>query len=634
MKEQEIKANMAKRKHSTVKNISKNMKLKVNETKNKMKQNEKPQTETRLTRGSKKNIEKNNEPNEEEIEIELNDTKGQKIIGVKATKRKPNEETNHAENHGESRKNLGKKQRSDMEKIKINVDTNVKEIKFREISVRKSLYPRTCPECLFTYSTKYSYYKHKKLGRCQRNKSKIQKDISKNTNIWKNKDAKNSNKDEITEILELQIKKLISIESHSQQNIREKLKNQTFEEENESVSMTTQPLHCPVCNHIYKTKATFEKHFFKCKDRKPRNCPNCKKILETDKLYYSHMKGCNRSKVFDDLAMLSSLREEINEENYIDLFPSMKSAAKILDTPFFQCYHCSTMYFSKPTFITHLKKQICGNMKKRISCTYDDCDIKFSRYEHLLLHLPSYHNDTSYLNKSKYFPSYTLFEEWKANEQNETFSYLVKSRGSKVYKSNEYSYYECQFNATGDKKQDPKRKTERRKKAGLIPYLFCPARMSVFRNIPTGIVCVNYIEKHSHELSLENFKYQRFPRAVVNHILSKLKKGVTPLQILEYYQRDIMVSNSHTVNESDIKMNHLITLRFIKYLQKKLQSKEKNLIENTEGSNDGDEELYEVRLCGDNKVYEMTPINKKKPDKILYINCDDENIELEVWKIT
>ncbi|KAI5756472.1 hypothetical protein M8J77_025326 [Diaphorina citri] len=393
-------------------------------------------------------------------------------------------------------------------------------------------------------------------------------------------------------------------------------------------SNITYPRLCDICFKSCKTQTSFTKHLGKHKKKRMNNCNTNRRkkcihcggiFTNNNKEYLSHIRQCNRTRILKKLKTLSRDRDMNHDDisqTMADLFGQHKSKEKISDENILQCHDCSTMYLTRPSFIKHLKKNICGNMSKRISCTYDDCTIKFTRYEHFLHHLPHYHNDYSYLSKNKYFANFTMFEDWRAQEQNHTFSYLVKSRGSKTYKGTEYNYYECQFNAVCEGKRGPKRKTERRKKAGIIPHLFCPARMTVSTDIATGVVWVNYIEKHSHELSYEYVKkYQRFPRSIVNHITGELRKGVSPIEVLQFYHGKL---NHYDNNSKNVrKMTDMISLNFIRYLKRKLLEEERDVKEESE-----EVENYEVRFGSDVDTYELIRISSVSTETY----CNDNQV--------
>lgn len=500
--------------------------------------------------------------------------------------------------------------------------------------IGSSIYPRTCPDCLSTYVAKYSYYKHKRRNTCEKkrnillsstfgkeicvdmgskvsDKNKLIKTL-KNQIIKLNKQL-HGNSDDILNIEALAEKEIIC-ESDSTMFIKQDMEDQVPDQDTLETDILAMvyPRRCETCLNVYKNPDTFNNHRLKCTRNENNLCSNCDKVFLGKKRYYSHIQRCSRNKIMNNFSSLASLGEEFSEEedhdNFAALFPSVPKTQ--LNPDFFQCHHCSTLYFTRTSFQCHLKNNICEKPIKRISCTYKDCAIKFTRYEHLLFHLPYYHNDTSYVSKVKYFRTFGAFEKWKAAGENEGFSYLVKCRGKKTYKQTEYIYYECQFNAVCDGKRGPKRKTERRKKAGVTPYLFCPARMSVLKDTPTGYICVNYIGQHSHELSTDHVKLHRqrprIPKAVINHILEELKEGVSPREILDFYRTNLVDSDGSFAGESDLKINHLITLQFIKQLKYRLSKPDSR----SETLQEDDVEVYEVRfLEGSDEEFDLVPIS-------------------------
>lgn len=159
---------------------------------------------------------------------------------------------------------------------------------------------------------------------------------------------------------------------------------------------------CESCLFTYKTKQEFTKHQSKCRMKISsvlQKCLNCDRKFRNDKLYLSHLKRCDRYKKLKELATNIHLKEDNSHTNYFDdlsdMFPKAYTQSKVLEIENYHCYNCSTMYYSKTSFLKHKKYNVCGNMSKRILCTYEDCNIKFTRYEHFLLHLPSYHDDVT-----------------------------------------------------------------------------------------------------------------------------------------------------------------------------------------------------------------------------------------------
>lgn len=399
------------------------------------------------------------------------------------------------------------------------------------------------------------------------------------------------------------------------------------------------PITCQVCERTYKSKVSFMQHTVRCKKRKPisvtQSCQNCNKELRNDKVYLSHMKKCNRTQKLKVLKTRTNVTDNEDSNGYSDLFPLAYTQSQVLDVESYQCFHCSTMYYTRVSFGKHLKNDVCESMSKRIQCTYKHCNIKFTRYEHFLQHLPSYHNDVSYLYKIKYFRSSSSFEEWKTHLQNETLAHFIKSRGSKKYKATEYSYFECQYNTICAGKQGGVRKTERRRSAGVLNYKFCPARLTVIRDIASDIVCVNYIEKHSHELTPEDVKRQRLPKKIVDQIKSKLKKGMTPHEIFDFYKNDNTQKAESCESTSRLKMTNLIPLLFIQRLKWQMSRREKHLkleVEEILPDEYYHEEVDEINEELEDKAEVMIEANKNTDGhQLVPIGMSSEKISEEMF---
>ena len=132
--------------------------------------------------------------------------------------------------------------------------------------------------------------------------------------------------------------------------------------------------------------------------------------------------------------------------------------------------------------------------------------------------------------ESKEFESEKQFLKWKEEEESSNYVYFSRQYGTSEGKETRYAYYMCQHDgnaAAHNKKCEPDRKTSRKNKKGVVKTgTVCPARMCVKTSLLTGMVTVNYIKSHSHEIPFKNTEHHPVPKNVKEDIKAKLSMQV------------------------------------------------------------------------------------------------------------
>lgn len=191
-------------------------------------------------------------------------------------------------------------------------------------------------------------------------------------------------------------------------------------------------------------------------------------------------------------------------------------------------------YVSDTKFLNLLSRRFKGGV-----C--DKCGADFVAKRKLLLHVTSCivygveHKNQIGMTETSHFQSFTFhseaaFDRWLENLQIETKTYFAKQSGTKGKLSHKkYKYLYCQHSRIA--KTDIERKTNRKRKSGLLPYYACPARMSV--KINQHETTVKFYSNHSHPITEESLKYQPFPISVRKAVKRQISKGISSRIILQ-----------------------------------------------------------------------------------------------------
>ncbi|GFR15093.1 MULE domain-containing protein [Trichonephila clavata] len=126
----------------------------------------------------------------------------------------------------------------------------------------------------------------------------------------------------------------------------------------------------------------------------------------------------------------------------------------------------------------------------------------------------------------KEFNTFSEFETWKEEEENNTMSKYVRQRGSKTHKNGDIvMYYHCC--RSGSYKPKGKGLRNLKSQGSVKIGISCPAVMKVIQS--TENVVVQYFPKHeNHEIQLEQF---RLSESDGTAIAGRLKEGVNEKKV-------------------------------------------------------------------------------------------------------
>jgi hypothetical protein len=148
--------------------------------------------------------------------------------------------------------------------------------------------------------------------------------------------------------------------------------------------------------------------------------------------------------------------------------------------------------------------------------------------------------------KSYFFKSEAAFDRWLEKMQFQTKTYFAKQSGTQQRSGHtKYKYLYCQHGRVA--KNDFERKTNRRKKIGLLPYYACTARMSV--NIRYQGTTVKFYSNHSHPLTDDSLMYQPFPVSLRKAVKKKISMGISSKVILQDLQSETSKWTSNETNK-------------------------------------------------------------------------------------
>jgi len=131
---------------------------------------------------------------------------------------------------------------------------------------------------------------------------------------------------------------------------------------------------------------------------------------------------------------------------------------------------------------------------------------------------------------------------WEEAMQKKTFSFYSKHRGEFISKKTNsvYSYKYCQLKVetnkhthkrkTHTKNGKATRKTDRKRKCGLVPVENCPSKLIIRAN--SSSVKVEFYPEHNHAQNSEIIKFQPLPRSVGFLINCMIFQGIDAKRIL------------------------------------------------------------------------------------------------------
>uniref|UniRef100_A0A1B6KFX1 C2H2-type domain-containing protein n=1 Tax=Graphocephala atropunctata TaxID=36148 RepID=A0A1B6KFX1_9HEMI len=233
----------------------------------------------------------------------------------------------------------------------------------------------------------------------------------------------------------------------------------------------------------------------------------------------------------------------------------------------FVCCFCAAIYSRKDNLNAHLKK--CNSEPKlthHINCLYRDCQGHFARKTLLIEHLKEHHKSEIENPQELTFSSFSKFEQWKDEKEEETFSYFSKRSGTQRGKS----YYYCQHdgNAKPHRKvsqlapKSSKRKSTEHIKTGRI----CIAMIKLAMN-DDGSCKVKYFPTHSHPLSMTDWKHHPQKKSVYKFIDQQIALNIPPAKILENI-RDV---NKFLRGEEKMTKSKLVTKDLIRKRARKIR---------------------------------------------------------------
>jgi len=156
------------------------------------------------------------------------------------------------------------------------------------------------------------------------------------------------------------------------------------------------------------------------------------------------------------------------------------------------------------------------------------------------------------------FSSHDQMQQWLEDTQLETHSYFSSHGGTSSRNDSVFTYKYCQHHQRGERQiSHSYRKTDRKRKFGLVPDYACPAKISICKK--GSSYHVKYFSKHNHPLTPENLKYQPFPASLRNEILTKISNGETPTDI---YMEKKAENEKKLSSDSKIDKTHLLTKRY------------------------------------------------------------------------
>jgi len=128
------------------------------------------------------------------------------------------------------------------------------------------------------------------------------------------------------------------------------------------------------------------------------------------------------------------------------------------------------------------------------------------------------------------FESETALNNWLDTLQLNTNFYFSAHGGSTERNFLKYSYLYCQHNQK-QSASNAVRKTDRKRKSGLVPDFACKAKIVICRK--DGEIRVRYYSNHSPNCGLvENLKFQPFPKSFRGEIKAKVALQIDSRTIL------------------------------------------------------------------------------------------------------
>jgi len=199
----------------------------------------------------------------------------------------------------------------------------------------------------------------------------------------------------------------------------------------------------------------------------------------------------------------------------------------------------------------------CSSVKSKTPCLVEECGLEFYHKTALIDHLKEVHKDEVTLKECQHlkFETIEMFNAWKEQEEEATFSYYFQKKGQANAK---IKHFYCQHDGSG--KCHSERKTPRRNTKGRIKVgHFCISKMKVWKNAES-VIEVEYYATHNHVCSPEDFHHQPLPPSVDRFINKQLAWGVCPPTVFENVRKEI---SRNTENVGNFKAN-IITKKRIR----------------------------------------------------------------------
>nr|XP_018908819.1 PREDICTED: uncharacterized protein LOC109038258 [Bemisia tabaci] len=291
---------------------------------------------------------------------------------------------------------------------------------------------------------------------------------------------------------------------------------------------------CKFCNASFSRKSSCKRHEPNCRSNPEKShpqfsCTSCGKQFFRKEHLRDHLKSaCNsepqsKSTIckFCNFKFTKKVNR-VQHEKRCNLNPEQRQ-------PTFQCAHCESVFHKKFNLKQHVKNCSSEKPQKARSknpCLVKDCSASFVHKTELINPFSLHHKNEVTIKPAvfKTFSSVEEFEEWKEQEEENTFSYFTARRGQS---SSSSRHFYCQHDGSG-KLHGKQRKTSKRRNLPRIKVgHFCIAKikMTVANDKTVNVV---YHPTHSHSCKLEDQLHHPIPAAMSKFIDRKLAEGIPP----------------------------------------------------------------------------------------------------------
>lgn len=152
------------------------------------------------------------------------------------------------------------------------------------------------------------------------------------------------------------------------------------------------------------------------------------------------------------------------------------------------------------------------------------------------------------------FNSREGLQKWIEDMQLRTNTYYSARCGKILRPDKVFSYLYCQHRDQSTTVRT-ERKTERKRKCGLVPDYNCPSKIAIKEK--NSIIQVKFYKAHTHPFSNVILKYQPYPKTFRNQIAASLELGIDSRRILDDNRSDKWDRRNRTANIEINKLDHI-----------------------------------------------------------------------------